>query len=83
MTGFVWLVGRRSIEALGLPVRSLKGLIGKIGEAHTDIFAEGSVYIDGEEWSGHSEVFIPAGKVSSCPAIARVIPTTPAPTAGR
>jgi len=62
VTGFVWLVGRRSIEALGLPVRSLKGLIGKTGEAHTDVFAEGSVYVDGEEWSGRSEVFIPAGR---------------------
>ncbi len=61
VTGFVWLVGRRSIEALGLPVRSLTRLIGKTGEAHTDVFAEGSVYVDGEEWSGRSEVFIPAG----------------------
>jgi membrane-bound serine protease (ClpP class) len=55
-------VGRRSIEALDMPVRSLKGLIGKTGEAHTDIFAEGSVYVDGEEWSGRSEVFIPSGQ---------------------
>lgn len=61
VTGFVWMVGRRTVEALGLPVRSLAGLIGKTGEAHTDVFAEGSVYVDGEEWSGRSDVFIPAG----------------------
>jgi len=60
--GFVWVVGRRSIEALTMPVKSLKGLIGKTGEATTDVFAEGSVYVDGEEWSGRSNVFIPAGR---------------------
>jgi len=59
---FVWVVGRRSIEALTMPVKSLKGLIGKYGEATTDVFAEGSVYVDGEEWSGRSQVFIPAGR---------------------
>jgi membrane-bound serine protease (ClpP class) len=62
VTAFVWMVGRRTIEALSLPVRSLKDLIGKTGEAHTDVFAEGSVYVDGEEWSGRSVVFIPAGR---------------------
>lgn len=61
VTGFVWMVGRRSVEALDMPVRSMARLIGKTGEAHTDVFAEGSVYVDGEEWSGHSDVFIPAG----------------------
>jgi membrane-bound serine protease (ClpP class) len=60
-SGFLWMVGRRSLAALILPKKSLAGLIGKTGEAHTDIFAEGSVYVDGEEWSGRSQVFIPAG----------------------
>ena len=61
VTVFVWMVSRRGLEALGLPKKTLAQLIGKTGEAHTDVFAEGSVYVDGEEWSGRSKVFIPAG----------------------
>ncbi|HVP21192.1 MAG TPA: NfeD family protein [Anaerolineaceae bacterium] len=61
VTVFVWGVARRSLEALSLPKKTLADLIGKTGEATTDVFAEGSVYVDGEEWSGTSKVFIPAG----------------------
>jgi membrane-bound serine protease (ClpP class) len=61
VTVFVWMVARRSLDALGLPKKTLAQLIGKTGEAHTDVFAEGSVYVDGEEWSGRSQVFIPVG----------------------
>ncbi len=58
---FILIAGRRTLEAALLPVKDLKGLIGKVGEAHTDVYAEGSVYVDGEEWSGRSASFIPAG----------------------
>jgi len=61
VTVFLWMVGRRSLEALVLPVKSLARLVGASGEAHTDVFAEGSVYVDGEEWSARSQVFIPSG----------------------
>ena len=61
VTGFLWMVGRRSVDALSLPIKTMARLIGKTGEAHTDVYAEGSVYLDGEEWSGRSEIFIPAG----------------------
>lgn len=61
VTAFLWMVGRRSLEALYLPKKTLARLIGKTGEAHTDVFTEGSVYVDGEEWTGRSRVFIPAG----------------------
>ncbi len=60
-SGFLWLIGRRSLEAMALPTKNLSLLIGKKGEAHTDIFAEGSAYVDGEEWSARSQVFIPTG----------------------
>ena len=60
-TAFLWLVGRRSLEAMALPTKNLSLLIGKTGEAHTDIYAEGSAYVDGEEWSARSQVFIPVG----------------------
>ena len=58
---FVWLVGRKSLEALEQPTRNLAGLIGMTGEARTDIRAEGTVYVDGEDWSARSGVLIPAG----------------------
>src|SRR5512146_1839515 len=58
---FLWIIGRRSLEAMALPTKSLMQLIGKTGEAHTDIYAEGSAYVDGEEWSARSQVFIPLG----------------------
>jgi len=61
VTGFLWMVGRRSVDALGLPIKTMARLIGKTGEARTDIYAEGSVYLDSEAWSSRSEVFIPAG----------------------
>ncbi len=60
-SGFLWLMGRSSLRALALPTKNLTQLIGKTGEAHTDIFAEGSAYVDGEEWSARSQVFIPLG----------------------
>ncbi len=60
-SGFLWLMGRSSLRAMALPTKNLTQLIGKTGEAHTDIFAEGSAYVDGEEWSARSQVFIPVG----------------------
>jgi membrane-bound serine protease (ClpP class) len=62
VVGFLWFVARRSLDALTLPVKSIARLVGAKGEAHTDIFAEGSAYVDGEEWSARSQVFIPAGR---------------------
>jgi membrane-bound serine protease (ClpP class) len=60
--GIMWIIGRRGLEAARLrPVIDLTQLIGKTGEAHTDVFSEGSVYVGGEEWTAHSEVFIPKG----------------------
>jgi membrane-bound ClpP family serine protease len=58
---FVWFGSRSVLKALDLPVASLNDLIGKEGEARTDIFARGTVEIEGEEWSGRSRTFIPAG----------------------
>lgn len=60
--GILWIIGRRSLEAARMrPSIDLSKLIGKTGEAHTDVFAEGSVYVGGEEWTARSEVFIPKG----------------------
>jgi membrane-bound ClpP family serine protease len=59
--GFMWFVSRRMLDALARPVSSKTRMTGKTGEAHTDIFAEGSVYVGGEEWSARSDAFIPVG----------------------
>jgi membrane-bound serine protease (ClpP class) len=53
-------VGRRGIEAIGRPVtHNLDLLIGMVGQAHTNLNPDGSVYVGSEEWSAHSESFVP------------------------
>jgi membrane-bound serine protease (ClpP class) len=60
--GFLWLAGKKGMEAILLrPSHNLDRLVGSIGEAHTDINRQGSVYVGGEEWSAVSTVFIPSG----------------------
>ncbi len=60
--GIMWIVARRSLEAARMrPSIDLSTLIGKVGEAHTDVHGDGSVYVGGEEWTAHSEEFIPKG----------------------
>jgi membrane-bound serine protease (ClpP class) len=62
MTGFLWIAVRKSIQAsLARPIHDLGTLIGKQGEARTEVRDEGSVQIDGELWSARSEHSIPAG----------------------
>lgn len=58
----LWIVGRKGIEAIGRGKDfDLTRLVGAIGEAKTDIFRDGAVYVMGEEWSAWSEEEIPAG----------------------
>jgi len=60
---FLWLVARKSIEAMNRkPSHDLSGLIGEVGEARTDIFSEGSVYVGGESWSARSITPIKTGE---------------------
>jgi membrane-bound ClpP family serine protease len=61
VVGFLWFAAHKSIEALERPARSLTDLIGMTGTARTEIMEEGSVYIDGENWSARSNVRIPSG----------------------
>ena len=58
---FLWWAARRTIEVLqSTPAHDLGVLIGAVGEARTEIFIEGTVYVHGEEWSAFSRVVIPA-----------------------
>jgi membrane-bound serine protease (ClpP class) len=58
---FLWLVARRIIDALARPVAKINRVVGKTGEARTDILGEGSVFVGGENWTARSPTFIPAG----------------------
>jgi membrane-bound serine protease (ClpP class) len=59
---FVWLVVRKTVQAaLGRPTHDLTTLIGQVGEARTNIHAEGSIQINGEMWSARSNQLIPKG----------------------
>ena len=60
--GIMWYIGRKAVEAIAQrPTFDLDRLIGMIGDTHTTINKEGSVYVGGEEWTAHSNTFIPAG----------------------
>lgn len=62
VTVMLWVIGRKSLEAIARrPEMDLSKLDGMVGEAHTTIFHEGSVYINGEEWTAWSDKPIPAG----------------------
>jgi membrane-bound serine protease (ClpP class) len=59
---FLWVVGHKSLEAMGLkPLNARESLEDQLGEARTDIRGEGTVYIGGEEWTARSDEFIPLG----------------------
>lgn len=60
--GFFWLMTTKVLEARAREfAHDLGGLIGAIGEARTDVHAEGSVYVRGEMWTAHSDKAIKAG----------------------
>jgi len=60
--GLFWLMTTKVLEAEGkLPSHDLGSLVGSVGEARTDVHAEGSVYLRGEMWTAESEHPIPAG----------------------
>lgn len=61
-TLLLWFVGRKGIEVMRQkPAQDLGKLIGMVGEAVTDINNEGTVYVNGENWSARSRQEIPAG----------------------
>jgi membrane-bound serine protease (ClpP class) len=62
VTGFLWIAVRKSMEAAGArPLHDLNGVLGKAGEARTDVHEEGSVQVGGELWSARSVNLIPKG----------------------
>lgn len=57
-----WFLSRKIAEAVAArSVFDPNQLIGMTGKASTDIRGQGTVYVNGEEWSALSQTFIPAG----------------------
>jgi membrane-bound serine protease (ClpP class) len=62
VAGFLWIAVRKSAEAAGIrPTHNLDNIVGKVGEARTNVENEGSVQVEGELWSARSDKSIPAG----------------------
>jgi len=62
VAGITWLFSRKLLEAVRThPVFHPNDLVGMTGQTTTDIQGKGSVYVNGENWTAYSKVFIPAG----------------------
>lgn len=59
----LWVVGRKSLETLRMQSnQEKKNPVGKIGESKTEIYKEGTVYVEGEDWTARSQEKIAAGR---------------------
>ena len=60
--GYLWIAVTKVLEVeRRRPVHDASSVIGKVGEAKTEIHEEGSVQVDGELWSARAEQVIPLG----------------------
>jgi membrane-bound serine protease (ClpP class) len=60
--GGTWLIATKSLEAItSRPAFDLTRLTSMTGEVTSDIRGQGTVYVNGEEWTATSSSFIPAG----------------------
>ena len=64
MGAFIWIIGRNTSAAIKLaPARNPDRVVGMTGRALTDILSDGSVYVDGENWSATSDTKISKGSM--------------------
>jgi membrane-bound serine protease (ClpP class) len=62
LVGLSWLIATKTLQAMrARPSFDLDRLVGMTGQATTDIRGQGSVYVNGENWSATCKSFIPAG----------------------
>jgi membrane-bound serine protease (ClpP class) len=62
MTAAFLLAGFLALKTqLAQPVSGKEGLIGRIGEARSEIAPKGSVFFEGEFWTARSKKPIPSG----------------------
>ena len=61
---FVWFMTVKILEAEATtPMHDLGTLVGAVGEARTDVHYEGTVYVNGEDWSARSAELITEGSL--------------------
>ena len=59
---FFWFAGNKVLEARSVrPTHDLEALDGAVGDAKSEVYAEGSVQVLGELWSAYSDEPIPGG----------------------
>lgn len=59
----LWVVSRKSLETLRMQSnQEKKNPVGKTGESKTEVFKEGTVYVEGEDWTARSREKIAAGR---------------------
>jgi membrane-bound serine protease (ClpP class) len=62
VVGLTWLITSKSLEAVtARPTFNPDLLVGMTGHANNDIRGQGSVHVNGEDWTATSKQFIPAG----------------------
>jgi membrane-bound serine protease (ClpP class) len=62
LVGLSWLIATKAVQVMAArPSFDLDRLVGMTGQATTDIRGQGSVYVNGENWSAICKSFIPAG----------------------
>jgi membrane-bound serine protease (ClpP class) len=60
--GFLWVIATKTLDVhLRQPTHDLGRLLGATGVARTEVHAEGTVFVNMEDWSAQSEAPIPAG----------------------
>jgi membrane-bound serine protease (ClpP class) len=66
--GLTWLIAEKGLEAAdSRPVFDLDRLVGMTGQASTDIRGQGTVYVNGEEWTAIAiRLYPPAAKSRCC-----------------
>jgi len=61
--GFLWIVGTKALAAHhAQPTHDLGRLMGATGVTRTEVHAEGTVFVNMEDWSAQSAAPIPAGE---------------------
>lgn len=62
MAVLLWYIMRKFIEVITTrPAHDLSALLGVVGTATSAVHKEGSVHVNGEDWSAKSDVKIPSG----------------------
>jgi membrane-bound serine protease (ClpP class) len=55
MIGFLWVIIRKSLDAVMVPIRNrLVEIVGETGETRSKVHLEGTIYLNGELWSAVS-----------------------------